>query len=411
MSLLDLSGNLLFAAFICYLIATIFFGGAIKPAKTGAAPARAEQWGKWAITVTIIGFIANLGYFISRWIYTGHAPVSNMFEFTTAFGMFLVASFIVIYFMYRVAALGIVALPIAILIIGYAAMFPKEVSPLVPSLQSHWLTIHVICAAIGESILAISAVAGLIYLLKQVDLTKKSKERFWLEAVMFSLVLVVGFVVSSITFGLMGYEATYQYTDKEDVSRVIVYETPALFGMNNYVEVELVDAEKKVYEPVAEANQSFQPLVEMPAIINGKKLSTVAFSVLFGTIIYLLIRLIGRRSISAMVQPLVKKVNSQLMDEIGYRAVLIGFPVFTLGALIFAMIWAQIAWSRFWGWDPKEVWALVTWLFYAAFLHLRLSKGWEGKKSAWLAVIGFVIIMFNLVFVNLIIAGLHSYAA
>lgn len=410
MSLIDLSGNLLFAAFVLYLIATVLFGGAIKPSRASTAPARAEKWGQLAIIVTILGFLANLGYFITRWIYTGHAPVSNMFEFTTAFGMFLVGSFIVIFFMYRVAALGIVALPIAVLIIGYAAMFPKEVSPLVPSLQSHWLTIHVISAAIGESILAISAVAGLIYLLKNVDLKKKSKERFWLETVMYTLVLVIGFVVSTVTFSAMDYEATYQYTDKEGNSRTIVYNTPALFGMNEYVEVELVDTEKKIYEPVAIENQSFKPLVEMPAIINGKKLSTLIFSIIFGSIIYILIRLIGRRSISAMVQPLVSKVNSQLMDEIGYRSVLIGFPVFTLGALIFAMIWAQEAWSRFWGWDPKEVWALITWLFYAAFLHLRLSKGWEGKKSAWLAVIGFVIIMFNLVFVNLIIAGLHSYA-
>ncbi|MEI5906343.1 cytochrome c biogenesis protein CcsA [Bacillus spongiae] len=78
--------------------------------------------------------------------------------------------------------------------------------------------------------------------------------------------------------------------------------------------------------------------------------------------------------------------------------------------LIFAMIWAQIAWTLFWGWDPKEVWALITWLFYAVFLHLRLSKNWQGEKSAWLAVIGFAIIMFNLIFVNLVIAGLHSYA-
>jgi cytochrome c-type biogenesis protein CcsB len=107
---------------------------------------------------------------------------------------------------------------------------------------------------------------------------------------------------------------------------------------------------------------------------------------------------------------LVKNVNLDLMDEIGYRSVLIGFPVFTLGGLIFAMIWAQIAWTRFWGWDPKEVWALITFLFYAAFLHLRLSKGWHGEKSAWLAVIGVAIILFNLVAVNLIIAGLHSYA-
>ena len=127
-----------------------------------------------------------------------------------------------------------------------------------------------------------------------------------------------------------------------------------------------------------------------------------------GIVLYLILRLIFRRPIAALFQPFAKKANSQLMDEIGYRAVLIGFPVFTLGALIFAMIWAHEAWSRFWGWDPKEVWALITWLFYAAFLHLRLSRGWEGEKSAWLAVIGFIIIMFNLIAVNLIIAGLHS---
>ncbi|WP_107942374.1 c-type cytochrome biogenesis protein CcsB [Metasolibacillus sp. FSL H7-0170] len=410
MSLLQLSGYLLYAAFICYLIATILFGGAIKPSKVKNAPASAEKWGKLAITITIIGFVSNIGYFITRWMYTGHAPVSNMFEFTTALGMFIVGAFIGSYFMYRVAVIGVVALPIAIIIIAYAAMFPREVSPLVPSLQSHWLTIHVITAALSQAVLAISAVAGLVYLLKHVDVKRASKERFFLEAVMFSLVLVIGFVVSSVTFGAMGYSATYQYVDKEGNTSRVEYHKPAIFGMNKYVEVELVDAENKIYEPVAKENQSFQPLVEMPPLVNAKKLTTVFFSLIFGTVIYLLIRLITRRSISAILQPLVKKANSPLMDEIGYRSILIGFPMFTLGALVFAMIWAQEAWGRYWGWDPKEVWALITWLFYAAFLHLRLSKGWEGKKSAWLALIGFTIIMFNLVFVNLIIAGLHSYA-
>ncbi len=63
------------------------------------------------------------------------------------------------------------------------------------------------------------------------------------------------------------------------------------------------------------------------------------------------------------------------MDEISYRVVLIGFPMFSLGGLFFAMIWAHTAWGKFWGWDPKEVGALITWLLYAALLHLRLSKG------------------------------------
>lgn len=393
MSLIDLSGNLLYVAFVAYLIATFFFGGAIK--QSNATGKNTDKWGKIAIIVTIIGFFAQLGYFITRWIHTGHAPVSNMFEFTTAFGMFIVASFILIFFIYRMTALGLVALPVALLIIAYASMFPTEVSPLVPSLQSHWLTIHVITAALGQSILAISAVAGLIYLLKVVDLSKKSKQRFWLEAVMYCLVVVIGFVVISSTFSAMDYESKYTYVDKEENVRHIVYNMPPIFGMHQYEAVE---------------EHGMSPLVEMPGIINAKKLTTVVWSLLMGTILYWAIRLIARRRISAIFQPLVKRVNLQLLDEIGYRSVLIGFPVFTLGALIFAMIWAQIAWSRFWGWDPKEVWALITWLFYAAFLHLRLSKGWEGERSAWLALIGFGIILFNLIAVNLILAGLHSYA-
>ena len=98
------------------------------------------------------------------------------------------------------------------------------------------------------------------------------------------------------------------------------------------------------------------------------------------------------------------------MDEISYRAILIGFPLFALGGLFFAMIWAHEAWGRFWGWDPKEVWALITFLFYTAFLHLRINREWDGEKTAWLAIIGFGTIVFNQVFVNLVIAGLHSYA-
>jgi cytochrome c-type biogenesis protein CcsB len=274
-------------------------------------------------------------------------------------------------------------------------MFPREITPLIPALKSYWLWVHVITAALGESILAISAVAGLIYLLKNIDLTKKSKQRFWLEAVIFTLIIVIGFVLSSTTFKLTGYEAEFTYIDKNEQPAKIEYNYPPLFGMAGYESL---------------TPDVMTPWAEMPAIVNAKTLTTFVWSIASGILLYLILRLIFRRPIAALLQPFAKKANSQLMDEIGYRAVMIGFPVFTLGALIFAMIWAHEAWSRFWGWDPKEVWALITWLFYAAFLHLRLSRGWEGEKSAWLAVIGFVIIMFNLIAVNLIIAGLHSYA-
>ena len=403
MSLIEFSDKFLYVAFMCYLVATFLFGGAIKPSKAHV-PTRAAKWGKLAIIITIIGFLSHLGYFITRWMYTGHAPVSNMFEFTTAFAMFLVFSFIIIYFMYKVSALGVIALPIALLIIGYAAMFPSETSPLVPSLQSDFLAVHVITAALGQSILAISAVAGIVYLLKAVDVKTKSKERFWLETVMYVCVLVVGFVIASVTFNAMGVERSYQFTNNEGNVTVETYNMPTIFMFKDAVQVEKVDNQ---YVETAEQNLGF---IQLPPLFDSRQFTIVTWSILFGSILYGLLRLIGRRSISAMIQPLVKKVDLTLVDEIGYRSVLIGFPVFTLGALIFAMMWAQIAWGRYWGWDPKEVWALITWLFYAAFLHLRLSKGWEGKKSAWLAIVGFAIVMFNLVAVNLIIAGLHSYA-
>src|SRR5690606_10495565 len=169
----------------------------------------------------------------------------------------------------------------------------------------------------------------------------------------------------------------------------VTYNMPALVGMNEYTSL---------------TEGTMEPFFATPAVINASKVTTVLWSFFVGTILYWLIRLIARKRIAAIFKPFVKNVNLQLMDEINYRAVIIGFPLFTLGALIFAMIWAQIAWSRFWGWDPKEVWALITWLFYAAYLHLRLGKGCQGEKSAWLAVIGFAIIMFNLIAVNLIIA-------
>lgn len=385
--MVEISSNFLFTAFVLYLVATLFFGGAIKE--------KGRKWANIGITITILGFTAQSVYFVTRWIASGHAPVSNFFEFGTFFGMMMVGAFIIIYFMYRTSILGLFALPVAILLIAYASMFPREINPLIPSLKSNWLHIHVTTAAAGQAILSISFITGVIYLLKNVDQSKKSKQRFWLETVIFSLVCVIGFIVATTAFSSVKYEAKFQWMNKNEQQAEMVYNLPALVGPH---EGKLVTAEK------------FEPVIETPAIINAKKLNTVIWSVFVGTGLYILLRLILRKRVAAAIQPALQKVDSELLDEIGYRSVAIGFPVFTLGALIFAMIWAQIAWTRFWGWDPKEVWALITWLFYAAFLHLRLSKGWHGEKSAWLAVIGFAIIMFNFVAVNLVIAGLHSYA-
>lgn len=394
-NLSGISSNLLYLAFVLYLIATFVFAGTIrdKQKDTGAG-----KWGKVAITLTVIGLVSQIGYFITRWIASGHAPVSNLFEFTTFFGMMLVVAFVIIYSIYRTNILGVFTLPVALLIIAYASMFPTEISPLVPSLKSHWLYIHVTTAAAGEAILAVSFAAGLIYLIKQIDQSKGSKRTAWLEFIIYSIFATLGFVIISSVFNGIGYQAEFE-VPVEGGTAVSSYELPAIAGPNNG---ELL------------TEDAMEPWFEVPGWMQGesaaRKFNTLVWSMLSGLVLYGLVRLILRKRVAAGIQPLLKKVNPSLIDEVSYRAVAIGFPVFTLGALIFAMIWAQQAWDRFWGWDPKEVWALITWFFYAAFLHLRLSRGWHGEKSAWLAVVGFAIIMFNLIAVNLVIAGLHSYA-
>jgi ABC-type transport system involved in cytochrome c biogenesis permease subunit len=97
------------------------------------------------------------------------------------------------------------------------------------------------------------------------------------------------------------------------------------------------------------------------------------------------------------------------MDRLMAAAIAIGYPVFTAGALVFGAIWAESAWGAWWSWDPKETWALITWLIYTAYLHTRLVKKLRGRVSAWLALIGFVATLFTFFGVNFLLSGLHSY--
>jgi cytochrome c-type biogenesis protein CcsB len=101
--------------------------------------------------------------------------------------------------------------------------------------------------------------------------------------------------------------------------------------------------------------------------------------------------------------------DAQTLDRIAYRTTIFAFPVFGFG-VIFGAIWAEEAWGRYWGWDPKETVSFVAWVVYAAYLHARSTAGWRDRKAAWINVAGFVAMVFNLFFVNLVTVGLHSYA-
>jgi cytochrome c-type biogenesis protein CcsB len=98
----------------------------------------------------------------------------------------------------------------------------------------------------------------------------------------------------------------------------------------------------------------------------------------------------------------------KVLDDLNYRAIMVGFPLLTLG-IITGAAWANYAWGTYWSWDPKETWSLIVWFVYAAFLHARITKGWVGKRAAWLSIIGFAATIFCYLGVNLFLSGLHSY--
>jgi cytochrome c-type biogenesis protein CcsB len=105
----------------------------------------------------------------------------------------------------------------------------------------------------------------------------------------------------------------------------------------------------------------------------------------------------------------VRLPKAEVLDRLAYRVTIVGFPLFTF-AIICGAIWAESAWGRFWGWDPKETTAFVAWVIYAVYLHARATAGWRGSRAAVINVLGFAAMVFNLFFINLVTSGLHSYA-
>ncbi|MGZ7495775.1 c-type cytochrome biogenesis protein CcsB [Corynebacterium sp. ZY180755] len=101
--------------------------------------------------------------------------------------------------------------------------------------------------------------------------------------------------------------------------------------------------------------------------------------------------------------------SAKLLDTIAYRTAIVTVPVFGLG-IVLGAIWAESAWGRFWGWDPKETVSFITWILYAAYLHARATAGWRDSKSAWINIVALATMVFNLFFINMVVSGLHSYA-
>ncbi len=160
-------------------------------------------------------------------------------------------------------------------------------------------------------------------------------------------------------------------------------------------------------------NSRIQPLV--PALKSNWLIAHVitcffsyaAFALSFGLSIIYLVKL--KNVNTGRTSPFLNRIpDCRLLDELNYQMVIIGFLMLTLG-IVTGSVWAHSAWGTYWGWDPKETWSLITWLIYASVIHVRVARGWEGKRTAVLCIVGFACVLFTYFGVNYL-AGLHSYA-
>ena len=156
------------------------------------------------------------------------------------------------------------------------------------------------------------------------------------------------------------------------------------------------------------STMSYKPNPLMPALQNSPLLTLHVFTASLG---YGAALVSFAAAVMYLLAPYVKWKgwpSRESLDELGYKATVVTFPMLTL-MLILGSIWGNVAWGRYWGWDPKEPAALVTWLIYGAYLHARVTRSWRGKKSAWLLVLAFAAVVFTYLG-NLFFGGLHAYA-
>ncbi|MDF2822960.1 MAG: cytochrome c assembly protein [Mycobacterium sp.] len=160
--------------------------------------------------------------------------------------------------------------------------------------------------------------------------------------------------------------------------------------------------------PVMPALQSYWLPIHVSVVSLGSGVFLVAG---VASILFLLkMSRFGNPSSDTVFARVVNRLpDAQTLDRIAYRTTIFAFPVFGFG-VIFGAIWAEEAWGRYWGWDPKETVSFIAWVVYAAYLHARSTAGWRDRKAAWINIVGFVAMVFNLFFINLVTVGLHSYA-
>jgi cytochrome c-type biogenesis protein CcsB len=252
----------------------------------------------------------------------------------------------------RSRLVGVFTAPIAMGITAFAALtLPSDMqsaAPLVPALKSNWLMMHVSVMMLSYAALLVGSLLAIAFLI--VSGGKDIELR--------------GSSVGTGSYRL------HRHTD------LVTQSQPATLEQS---------AASSLIESNGNAKTAVLDLVTTPPISNPQ-------------------------STNQNSQPLSPQRLSlaETLDNISYRIIGLGFPLLTIG-IIAGAVWANEAWGSYWSWDPKETWALITWLVFAAYLHARLTRGWQGRRPAILAATGFVVVWICYLGVNLLGKGLHSY--
>jgi cytochrome c-type biogenesis protein CcsB len=248
----------------------------------------------------------------------------------------------------------------------------------------------------------------------------------WVQAALaLSAVAVAAHTVAVVTRGLAVHRAPWGNMYEFVTALTCIAAIFFLFVMVRYrawtlgvfvmgaVVVALGLAETLIYTPAGQlvpALQSYWLDIHVTAMTLATGIFFVA--AVLG-LVYLAVDRYNRRVAAGRAQPgngIVRRLPGlEQLDRLTYRTVVFGFPVWTFGVIAGA-IWADQAWGRYWGWDPVETWAFITWVLYAAFLHARATAGWRGRRAHYVQLLGFASLIFNILVVQIFIAGLHSYA-
>ena len=295
----------------------------------------------------------------ARWIDAGYFPLSNLYEslFFVAWG--ITAVHLIAENMSRSRFVGAVTAPVAMGITAFAALtLPAQMQvsePLVPALKSNWLMMHVSVMLLSYAALMVGALLAIAFLI-----VTRGQE-----------VVLRGSSVGTGSFRLRRNDTTSS----------------------------AVSSSTKTSSATTDPTTDSAPI--------GSATSTATGATATATLTPALATAATATSTDTNLQ-FESLSLADTLDNISYRMIGLGFPLLTIG-IIAGGVWANEAWGSYWSWDPKETWALITWLVFAAYLHARITRGWQGRRPAILAASGFLVVWICYLGVNLLGKGLHSY--